>query len=57
MSQYWSLLHQIKQIDPSFIDYELLPPDGIAGLTWQGREAIAGAGHRHRDGWISSGQD
>jgi hypothetical protein len=40
MGQYWSLLHQIKQIDPSFVDYELLPPDGIAGLTWQGRNNL-----------------
>jgi hypothetical protein len=40
MGQYWSLLHQIKQIDPSFVDNELLPPDGIAGLTWQGRNNL-----------------
>jgi hypothetical protein len=35
--QYWALVREIKQIDPSFSDDELLPPGGIAGLTWQGR--------------------
>ena len=37
MGQYWALVWKIKQVDPSFVDDELLPPDGIAGLTWQGR--------------------
>jgi hypothetical protein len=37
LAQYGSLVAEIKQIDPSFVDQELLPPDGIAGLTWQGR--------------------
>jgi hypothetical protein len=37
LAQYRALVAEIKQIDPSFVDQELLPPDGIAGLTWQGR--------------------
>jgi len=40
MGQYWSLLHQIKQIDPSFVDNPLLPADGIADLTWEGRNEL-----------------
>ncbi len=37
MSQYQALVAQIKQVDPTFVDQELLPPGGIAGLSWQGR--------------------
>ena len=37
LGQYWGLVHQIKQIDPTFADEELLPRDGIDGLTRQGR--------------------
>ena len=34
---YRSLVSQIKAIDPHFIDYELFPAGGIAGLSWEGR--------------------
>jgi hypothetical protein len=36
-AQYRQLLAEIKQIEPTFVDQELLPEGGIAGLTWQGR--------------------
>ena len=36
-AQYRQLLAEIKQIEPTFVDQELLPAGGIAGLTWQGR--------------------
>jgi hypothetical protein len=35
--QYWALVHQIKQVDPTFSDVELFPPGKIDGLTRQGR--------------------
>jgi hypothetical protein len=35
--QYWALVHQIKQVDPTFKDEELFPPGKIDGLTRQGR--------------------
>ncbi len=37
LAQYRALVREIKQVDPSFADEELLPPAGIAGLSWQGR--------------------
>ena len=37
LGQYWALVHQIKQVDPTFADDELFPPGGIDGLTRQGR--------------------
>jgi hypothetical protein len=37
LGQYRALVADIKRVDPSFVDDELLPPGGIAGLTWQGR--------------------
>ena len=37
---YRSLLAQIKAIDPGFVDHQLLPAGGIAGLSWQGRENL-----------------
>ncbi|MGD1015612.1 MAG: hypothetical protein ABR863_04130 [Roseiarcus sp.] len=37
LGQYWGLVHQIKQVDPTFADEELFPPGGIDGLTRQGR--------------------
>lgn len=37
LAQYRQLGADIKQVDPSFADQELLPPDGIAGLSWQSR--------------------
>ena len=37
LAQYQALVAQIKQIDPTFADDQLLPPGGIAGLSWQGR--------------------
>ncbi len=40
LAQYRTLVAVIKQIDPSFVDDELLPPGGIAGLTWQGRNNL-----------------
>ena len=40
LAQYRALVAEIKQVDPSFVDQELLPPGGIAGLTWQGRNNL-----------------
>jgi hypothetical protein len=40
LGQYRALVKEIKQIDLSFVHSELLPPDGIAGLTWQGRDNL-----------------
>ncbi|MGD0640386.1 MAG: hypothetical protein ABSC22_06530 [Roseiarcus sp.] len=40
LGQYWALVREIKQVDPTFADDELLPPDGIAGLSWQGRNNL-----------------
>jgi hypothetical protein len=37
MGQYKTLVEEIKRLDPSFSDQELLPEGGIAGLSWQGR--------------------
>ncbi len=37
MAQYRQLIADIKRVDPAFADQELLPPGGIAGLSWQGR--------------------
>ena len=37
MGQYNALAEEIKHLDPSFADEELLPEGGIAGLSWQGR--------------------
>lgn len=37
MAQYRRLMADIKQVDPSFADQELLPSGGIAALSWQGR--------------------
>ncbi|HLJ71664.1 MAG TPA: hypothetical protein VKU03_10120 [Roseiarcus sp.] len=37
LGQYRALVDEIKQVDPSFVDDELLPPGGIAGLSWQAR--------------------
>ena len=37
LGQYRALIRDIKQVDPSFVDSELLPPGGIAGLSWQAR--------------------
>ena len=37
LGQYWHLVWEIKQVDPTFADEELLPPGGIDGLTRQGR--------------------
>lgn len=37
LARYDQLVADIKRIDPSFADQELLPPGGIAGLSWQGR--------------------
>jgi hypothetical protein len=40
LGQYWALVREIKQVDPTFADDELLPPGGIAGLTWQERNNL-----------------
>jgi hypothetical protein len=40
LGEYRALVGEIKQVDPTFADEELLPPDGIAGLTWQGRDNL-----------------
>jgi hypothetical protein len=37
LAQYSRLVADIKRVDPSFADQELLPAGGIAGLSWQGR--------------------
>lgn len=37
MLQYRFLVAQIKTLNPGFVDEELLPEGGIAGLSWQGR--------------------
>jgi hypothetical protein len=37
MGQYKSLVEDIKRLDPTFADQELLPEGGIAGLSWEGR--------------------
>jgi hypothetical protein len=37
MMQYRYLIAQIRTVKPGFVDDELLPPGGIAGLSWQGR--------------------
>ena len=34
------IVSEIKQVDPKFADDELLPPGGIAGLTWQERNNL-----------------
>jgi len=40
MGQYRALVAQIKQIDPGFVYNPLLPAEGIAGLTWEGRNNL-----------------
>jgi hypothetical protein len=40
LMQYRFLIAQIKTLDPGFADEELLPPEGIAGLSWQGRSNL-----------------
>jgi hypothetical protein len=40
LGQYWAIVSEIKQVDPTFADDELLPPGGIAGLTWQERNNL-----------------
>jgi hypothetical protein len=37
MAQYNSLVAEIKRLDPTFADEELLPEGGVAGLDWQAR--------------------
>jgi hypothetical protein len=37
MGQYWAVVADLKRIDPGFVDAELLPPGGIAGLSWAAR--------------------
>jgi hypothetical protein len=39
-AQYWGLVREIRQVDPTFVDDELLPPGDIAGLSWQGRNNL-----------------
>ena len=39
-AQYRYLVADIKRVDPIFADDELLPPGGIAGLTWEGRDNL-----------------
>jgi len=36
-NMYRNLVAQIKAIDPQFVDYELFPEGGVAGLSWEGR--------------------
>lgn len=36
-AQYRMLMADINRIDPTFVDRVLLPPEGIAGLSWQAR--------------------
>jgi hypothetical protein len=40
LGQYWALVRQIKLVDPTFTNDELLPPGGTAGLSWQGRNNL-----------------
>jgi hypothetical protein len=40
LGQYRALVREIKQVDPTFADDELLPPGGVAGLSWQGRDNL-----------------
>jgi len=40
MGQYYALVAEIKRVDPNFVDKELLPPGGIAGLSWEGRKNL-----------------
>jgi hypothetical protein len=40
LGEYRALVREIKQIDPTFANEELLPAGGIAGLTWQGRNNL-----------------
>jgi len=37
MNLYRSLVAQIKAIDPHFVDYELFPSGGAAGMSWEWR--------------------
>ena len=37
LGQYRALVAEIKQVDPTFADSELLPAGGIDSLDWQGR--------------------
>ena len=37
LGQYRALVADIKQIDPTFVDSEILPAGGIDALSWQGR--------------------
>jgi hypothetical protein len=37
MGQYNALVKEMKRLDPTFADEELLPQGGIAGLSWDGR--------------------
>jgi hypothetical protein len=37
LAQYNALVADIKQVDPTFVDSELLPPGGMDSLTWQAR--------------------
>jgi hypothetical protein len=40
LGQYRALVREIKQVDATFANDELLPSGGIAGLTWQGRNNL-----------------
>ena len=40
LAQYNALVADIKQVDPTFINSELLPPGGIDSLTWQERDNL-----------------
>jgi hypothetical protein len=40
LGQYYSLIAQIKAVDPKYVDQQLLPSGGIAGLPWKGRNNL-----------------
>ena len=40
LGQYRALVAEIKRITPGWVDSELLPPNGIAGLSWEGRTSL-----------------
>lgn len=40
LDQYRALVREIKQVDPTFANDELLPPGGIADLTWHERDNL-----------------
>jgi len=40
MLEYNRLIAQIRAVDPRFVDWEILPDGGFAGLSWQARARL-----------------